>query len=170
MPPTALPAAARGIRARLSEVAQRLGIRLPVYVMFTKADRIPHSPITSETSRGRKCGTSSARPFPSAASPPSSYSEKAYKEIEAELQRLFSSLAAKRLKFLPRENQTDIAAGAYEFPRELRKLIPAAPSFSWSCVVRASSRSARSSGVFTLSAYGRSSQANRLMRPSPPPR
>ncbi len=38
------PAAARSIRTRLSEVSQRLGIRLPVYVMFTKADRIPHFP------------------------------------------------------------------------------------------------------------------------------
>ena len=37
----AVPNAARSLRSRLSEVALQLGIRFPVYVVFTKADRIP---------------------------------------------------------------------------------------------------------------------------------
>src|SRR5262249_29905932 len=35
-----LAANARQIRARLGEIAQQLGIRLPVYVVFTRADRL----------------------------------------------------------------------------------------------------------------------------------
>ena len=37
----ALAASARNLRARLVEISQRLGINLPVYVLFTKTDRIP---------------------------------------------------------------------------------------------------------------------------------
>jgi len=37
----ALNAAARHIRTRLTEISQLLGIDLPVYVLFTKTDRIP---------------------------------------------------------------------------------------------------------------------------------
>lgn len=124
-----VPALARGLRTRLSEVAQTLGIRLPVYVIFTKADRIPHF-----QDYVRNFGREEVRDVLGATIPlgrltASSYSEKAHKEIESELQRLFSSLASKRLKFLARENQKDIAAGAYEFPRELRKIIPVAAQF-----------------------------------------
>lgn len=123
------PAAARGIRTRLSEVAQRLGIRLPVYVMFTKADRIPHFPDYLRNFTREEVRDVLGTTIPLGRINAHSYSEKAYKELESELQRLFSSLAAKRLKFLPRENQADIAGGAYEFPRELRKMIPAATQF-----------------------------------------
>ena len=124
-----VPAAARTIRGRLSEVAQRLGIRLPVYVMFTKADRIPHFPDYVRNFAREEVRDVLGATLPLGRINTGTYSEKAYKEIEAELQRLFSSLAAKRLKFLPRENQTDITAGAYEFPRELRKIIPVTAQF-----------------------------------------
>ncbi len=123
------PAAARGIRTRLSDVAQRLGVRLPVYVMFTKADRIPHFPDYVRNFSRDEVRDVLGTTIPLGLIGADSYSEQAYRKLEAELQRLFSSLAAKRLKFLPRENQTDIAAGAYEFPRELRKIIPAAAQF-----------------------------------------
>jgi type VI secretion system protein ImpL len=123
------PATARGIRTRLAEVAQLLGIRLPVYVFFTKADRIPHFQdyvrnFTREEARDVLGAT-----LPLGRLRADTYSERAYKELEGELQLLFASLAAKRLKYLPRENQTEIAGGAYEFPRELRKIIPAAAQF-----------------------------------------
>ncbi|HEY8258938.1 MAG TPA: ImcF-related family protein [Gemmatimonadales bacterium] len=125
----AIPASGRALKGRLAEIAQRLGIHLPVYVVFTKADRIPHFP-----DYVRNFGREEVRDILGATIqigriPADSYSENAHKTLESELQRLFSSLAAKRLKFLPRENQTDIAAGAYEFPRELRKIIPVATQF-----------------------------------------
>jgi type VI secretion system protein ImpL len=37
----AMAATARTLRARLGEIAQAFGIQLPVYVLFTKADRLP---------------------------------------------------------------------------------------------------------------------------------
>lgn len=36
-----LPVTARQLRARLAEVSQQLGVTLPVYVLFTRADRVP---------------------------------------------------------------------------------------------------------------------------------
>ena len=164
-----LPAAGRGIRSRLSEVAQRLGIRLPVYVIFTKADRIPHFPDYVRNFTREEVRDVLGATIPLGRVAASSYSEKAYKEIEAELQRIFLSLAAKRLKFLPRENQTDIAAVLMSSRESSASSFRSPPSFSWSCVVRASSRSAHSSGVSTLSAYGRSWQANRLTKRLLPP-
>ena len=56
------PAAARGIRARLSEVAQRLGIRLPVYVCSPRRTASPTLRTTSGTSRVKKFATSWALP------------------------------------------------------------------------------------------------------------
>jgi type VI secretion system protein ImpL len=123
------PATARGIRTRLAEVAQLLGVRLPVYVMFTKADRIPHFQDYVRNFTREEVRDVLGTTLPLGRISAGTYSEKAYKELETELQRLFSSLASKRLKYLPRENQTEIAGGAYEFPRELRKLIPAATQF-----------------------------------------
>src|SRR5690606_356713 len=38
----AVPAAARKLRARLAELSRELGVRLPVYVLFTRADAIPY--------------------------------------------------------------------------------------------------------------------------------
>src|SRR5262245_11067185 len=38
----AVAAAAQKLRERLADIAQQIGIRLPVYVMFTKADRLPY--------------------------------------------------------------------------------------------------------------------------------
>ena len=38
----AVAGAARKLRGRLADLSRQLGVRLPVYVLFTRADRIPH--------------------------------------------------------------------------------------------------------------------------------
>lgn len=123
------PAAARMLRARLSDLALELGTNVPVYALFTKADRLPHfAEYVRNFSRDEVHDILGAT-LPLERPRADSYAEPAFKRIEADLQTLFHSLASKRLKFLPRENQPEQAASAYEFPREFRKAIPLATEF-----------------------------------------
>jgi type VI secretion system protein ImpL len=124
-----VPARAQSLRGRLSELALELGIRVPVYVIFTKSDRIPHfAEYVRNFSRDEVrevFGTT--LPFDTLSG--ESYADREFKRVDRAFQRLFHSLASKRLKFLPRENVPENAASAYEFPREFRKVIPLATQF-----------------------------------------
>ncbi len=120
---------ARELRARLLEISQRLGIRLPVYVVFTKADRIPYFTdfvrnFTAEEAR-EVLGTT--LPWDSGSA--GTYADRAATRVTTSLQKLAGALAIQRLQFLPRENQPGTVYGAYEFAREFRKLIPVATQF-----------------------------------------
>jgi type VI secretion system protein ImpL len=119
----ALEAAARTLRARLATVSERLGIRLPVYVLFTKADRLPYFAdyvrSFSRDEAGEVLGATLPAPDPAA---PGSYAERESQRIGTAMQGLIHSLALKRLDVLSRENTEQVRAGAYEFPREFRKI------------------------------------------------
>lgn len=125
-----VPAAAREIRERLHEWAGELGVRLPVYVLFTKADRIRHfeeyvqrfshdevREVLGATLPLDRHGRSGA------------YAERESERLAHEFERLFHSLALRRLDLLEREADAEARAGVYEFPRELRKLRDAAVRF-----------------------------------------
>lgn len=122
-------AAARPLRARLSELSLELGVPLPVYVVFTKADRIPHFPEYVRNFARDEVREVFGSTLPLDLGPADSYAERAFKRVDRAFQRMFHSIAIKRLKFLPRENVPDNTAGAYEFPREFRKVIPLATQF-----------------------------------------
>jgi type VI secretion system protein ImpL len=120
---------ARELRARLLEISQRLGIRLPVYVMFTKADRIPYF-----TDFVRNFSQDEARevfgttlPFDTGSA--STYGDRTSTRVTNAMQKLAGGLAIQRLQYLPRETQPDAIYGGYEFAREFRKLIPLATQF-----------------------------------------
>lgn len=124
-----VPATARMLRTRLSDLALELGTRVPVYTVFTKADRLPHfAEYVRNFSRDEAHDVLGAT-LPLDSRGTDSYAERAFKRIEGALQNLYFSLASKRLKFLPRENLPEGAASAYEFPREFRKTIPLATEF-----------------------------------------
>lgn len=126
----ALAASAQRLRARLTEMAQQMGIRLPVYVLFTKADRLPYftdyvRSITREES-AEALGATLPVPPPTDAG---HYAEQTSARLENAFARIVHALAMKRLDVLPRESAEDVRAGAYEFPRELRKISSAAVQF-----------------------------------------
>lgn len=114
--------AARKLGARLHEISQTLSISLPVYVLFTKLDRLQGF---TEFARGLTPDESSqvlgtTLPMRSLAS--GVYSEEETKRLNNAFDELFFSLADRRLELLARENDSDSLASIYEFPRELRKL------------------------------------------------
>jgi type VI secretion system protein ImpL len=129
--PDAAAAAARGLRSRITEASKALGIRLPVYVIFTKADRIPHfadyvQNVSNDEARqvvGATLSTDTANNSRGV------YADQQTERLQQAFQRLFHSLAERRLQLLARESAAERKPGAYEFPRELRKLAPQATQF-----------------------------------------
>jgi type VI secretion system protein ImpL len=120
---------ARAMRERLSQLSRALGVQLPVYVIFTKADRIPYfadyfQNLSNDESRD-VLGVTLA-PDAGAAG---LYADRQTARVGGAFDQLFRSLAEKRLQLLARENAAERKPGAYEFPRELRKLMPLAQDF-----------------------------------------
>jgi type VI secretion system protein ImpL len=120
---------ARELRSRLLEASKKIGIRLPVYVVFTKADKIPYFTdfVRNFSSDEAKEVLGATLPWDSG--PAGTYADRTASRISAAMQRLAGSLAAHRLQFLPRETQPAVLYGAYEFAREFRKLVPLATQF-----------------------------------------
>lgn len=117
------------LREKLSSFSQRLGVRLPVYVLFTKVDRIPHFAeyVRSFSEQEvREVLGSTLRLAPPGGG---SYAEREYQRLNDAFDRLVRSLARKRLDLLVRDVDSDVQAGTYEFPRELRKIASVATQF-----------------------------------------
>lgn len=114
---------ARRLNARLGEVCRTLGIQLPVYVLFTRCDRIPFfmdfvANLSDEEARqvvgvtlplalNQRIGT---------------YAEEETKRLTWAYHDLFLGMADHRPPLLKREHHAERLPGVYEFPREFRKL------------------------------------------------
>ncbi len=119
----ALQSAARALHRQLSVVSQALGVNLPVYVLFTKTDRIGFfaefvANLSDEEAQQVFGSTMSLR----APTQEGVYGEAETRRITEAFNALFYSLCDKRPYFLAREHDQYKQAGAYEFPREFRKL------------------------------------------------
>jgi type VI secretion system protein ImpL len=125
-----VPAAARTLRARLGVLSHQLGIRLPVYVLFTKADRLPYfsdfvRSFSREEVQDVLGATLAVQPPP----PPGTYADQEAARIAGAFAGILHSLSLRRLDVLPREQQEEVRAAAYEFPREFRKVSDLATQF-----------------------------------------
>src|ERR1700676_2942073 len=114
--------AARRLSVRLQEVSQLLGISFPVYVLFTKLDRISFF-----TDFVRGMSKDEAAEVLGATLPLRSvnagvYADEETKRLTKAFDEIFYSLAERRILLLPRENEGNKLPAIYEFPRELRKL------------------------------------------------
>ncbi len=125
----AVPAAARQLRAALGEAAEMLGIRLPVYVLFTKLDRVPGFPEYVQNLSRDEVREVLGATLPTLGDGGGTYAERETGRLTQAFRALFESLATRRLVVLPREHSAERKPGAYEFPRELRKLTPLATQF-----------------------------------------
>ncbi|MGH7673691.1 MAG: ImcF-related family protein [Gemmatimonadales bacterium] len=126
----AVPAAARDLRALVTRMAEVCGIQLPVYVLFTKADRVPgFAEFVRHLSRDEaQQGLGVTLRWP-ARTPVGVWVDREFQRLNEAFHGLFNSLALSRLELLPREGAQEAAAAAYEFPRELRKLAPLVTQF-----------------------------------------
>ncbi len=122
---------ARQLHTRIGEISHILGVRLPIYVIFSKLDRLASFVdfvrnltddevhrvlgVTLPLRMGREQG--------------GVYAEEESRRLTAAFQALFHSLCGKRLPFLARENKAEKLGPVYEFPREFRKLRNAAVRF-----------------------------------------
>ncbi len=126
---SAMQAMARSVQARLNEISTHFGISFPVYVLFTRCDRVGffHDYVRnlSREESTQVLGVT----LPMRANRGGVYAEEETQRLNAMFDELFFSLADKRVEFLPRENDPTKLPGCYEFPREFRKLRAALVQF-----------------------------------------
>jgi type VI secretion system protein ImpL len=126
----AAAASARALRARLGEVCQSFGIRLPVYAVFTKMDRLPFFTEYMRNLSNDEAMQVLGVTLPMlAARPEGVYAEEETSRLTGSFESLFRSLADARIEFLPRETDPSKLPAEYEFPREFRKIRQTAVQF-----------------------------------------
>ena len=106
----------------LRSIAHQIGTDIPVFVLFTKLDRVAGFSefvgrlTTSEITP--PLGVSLPRERPATGL----YAEQATSSLASALDRLFFSISEFRVESLAREISSDAGVSIYEFPRELAKL------------------------------------------------
>lgn len=118
----AVVAAARNTNQMLRDLAQQLGTEIPVYVILTKLDRMPHFSEYVQNLTTEEASQPFGMPFSRNAVSSGLYAEKANAEVTAALDRMLFALGEYRLELLNRENDQKNIDPVYEFPREMRKL------------------------------------------------
>lgn len=120
----------QSLRQRMAEASRELGLAMPVYVVFTKMDRIPHfeSWIGVFTKDELRAPLGATLPF-DAASNTGSYAERLTPRLQAAFAQIVQSVSVRRVDLLGRDSAPDRRYGAYELPRELQKLAPAVTAF-----------------------------------------
>jgi type VI secretion system protein ImpL len=120
----AMTARARDLRETLGEISHLLGIRLPVYVLFTKLDRVAHffeyAANLTEDEAAQVFGAT----LPMTADSAGVYAEREAKRLNDAFSNLAFSLSDHRPDFLAREHEAAKLPSIYEFPREFRKMRP----------------------------------------------
>ncbi len=115
---------ARTLHTRIGEISQILGARLPIYVVFTKLDRLAwftdYVRNLADDEIHRVLGVT--LPLRGGREQGGVFAEEESRRLAAAFEALFHSLCGKRLPFLGRENKADKLGPVYEFPREFRKL------------------------------------------------
>jgi type VI secretion system protein ImpL len=118
----ALAASVDRIRTRLREVSQLLGINLPVYILFTRGDRLQffqdYVRNLSQDQASAVFGTT----LPMVTYNTGVYGEQETARISAAFDTLFQSLADRRVDLLAQEYDAARLPTIYEYPREFRKL------------------------------------------------
>jgi type VI secretion system protein ImpL len=118
----AMAATARTLRARLGEIAQAFGIQLPVYVLFTKADRLPFFADFVRNLSNEEAVQPLGVTLPIPGAPSGVWAEEQTARLGGVFDQIFRALCNARPELLARENDAAKLPFTYEFPREFRKL------------------------------------------------
>ncbi len=114
--------AARAAQGRLQEISQKFGIQFPVYVLFTRCDRLTYFPDYFRNISHEEAGQVLGTTLPLANFDGGLFAQKQTERLAQACEELFYSLADRRIEYLPRENDNGKLPACYEFPREFRKL------------------------------------------------
>ncbi len=120
---------ARAYEMRLNEISKKFGISFPVYVLFTKTDRITFFLDYFRNLSMEESTQVFGVTLPMRTTRGGVYAEEETQRLSQAFNELFHSLCDKRIEFLPRENEAEKLPGCYEFPREFRKLRAALVQF-----------------------------------------
>ncbi|MBC8167125.1 MAG: hypothetical protein H7Y20_14805, partial [Bryobacteraceae bacterium] len=118
----ALSAMSRALSERLGYISQTLGISFPVYVVFTRADRLPFFLDYVRTLSNEEISQVVGATLPMRTSAGGVYAEEESQRLSYAFDGLFHSLSDRRIEYLPRESDYEKVPGAFEFPREFRKM------------------------------------------------
>ncbi|HXP08181.1 MAG TPA: ImcF-related family protein, partial [Acidobacteriaceae bacterium] len=119
---TSSVASARVIAAQLREMSRLLGTALPVYVIFTKLDRVGYFAEYVRNLSSDEVRQVLGKALPAREISAGVYTDTMSRELGSALDVLMYSLGEFRLEALNRETEPRNAAGVYEFPREFGKL------------------------------------------------
>jgi type VI secretion system protein ImpL len=108
--------------ARLGEIAQSFGIQLPVYVLFTKADRLPFFADFVRNLSNEEAAQPLGATLPIPGAVTGVWAEEQAGRLGRVFDGIFRALANARPELLSRENDAGTLPGTYEFPREFKKL------------------------------------------------
>lgn len=127
---TALTNLAKELRTRLESSAVTLDRRLPVYVLFTKSDQIPHfTEYTRNLAEADALQPLGVTLPLSHGEDPGLYNQWQSARLAQSLESVFKALARRRLDVMTREGDGPDRSAAYEFPREFRKVVDLAQDF-----------------------------------------
>jgi type VI secretion system protein ImpL len=130
--PDPLAVSARKLRGQLTELSQQLGINLPVYVLFTRTDRLPYFTEYVSKLNNEEATRILGMTLPVVGARQGIYAEQETNRLSGAFEKLFRSLCNARPAYLSRESREADPAqldSVYEFPREFRKLRQAAVRF-----------------------------------------
>ena len=118
-----LMASARATGAQLREISRLLGMPVPVYVIVTRLDRVPHFAEYVRNLSDGEVRQVLGSPLPRSEASAGVYAEQASRTARrASIDGLVYKLGEFRVEMLDRENEPANVAGVYEFPREFGKL------------------------------------------------
>ncbi len=115
-------ASARAIAGQLREISRLLGTALPVYVIFTKLDRVGFFAEYVRNLSSDEVDQVLGKALPAREISAGVYTDTMSRELGSALDMLTYSLGEFRLEALNRETEPRNAPGVYEFPREFGKL------------------------------------------------
>ncbi len=125
-----MQAKARILNLRLLQMAKALGSRLPVYVLFSKADQMPYFPnYVANLSNDEVAQVLGATVPIGAIGAEGTYAQQASAQFTELIEELFRSLAERRIGLQERDANQYGRPPVFEYPREFRKMKQSATQF-----------------------------------------
>ncbi len=113
---------ARTAGAQLREISRVFGMPVPIYVIVTKIDRVPHFEEYVRNLSEDEVRQVLGAPLGRIDSSAGTYADQASRTLSTAMDALVFKLGGFRVEMLHRENEPANVPGVYEFPREFGKL------------------------------------------------